>query len=198
MFCLHQGEELSKLVQASQFEKVLHRVAHDLSYRGVVSKTQKLNKTACLSWKKEYNTWWVYKPCTMILVFYLASCVDWSTVKDSTWWGFKASNSPFCKSRAAMSFPKFCFIWKDFNTLENRKQSLIPFLLLLTSLSLSYLLHKSMLHELFGEASKRRNKKQEAKRKKKIEQEKLEGKSLIISSTLSYLIILSVSQWRQH
>ena len=37
-----------------------------------------------------------------------------------------------------------------------------------------------MSKELFGEASKIRNKNQEARRKKKIEQEKLEGKSLEI------------------
>ena len=37
-----------------------------------------------------------------------------------------------------------------------------------------------MSKELFGKASKRRNKKQESRRKKKIEQEKLEGKSLDI------------------
>ena len=37
-----------------------------------------------------------------------------------------------------------------------------------------------MSKELFGEASKCKNKKQEARRKKKIEQEKLEGKSLDI------------------
>jgi len=37
-----------------------------------------------------------------------------------------------------------------------------------------------MSKEQFGEASKCRNKKQEARRKKKIEQEKLEGKSLDI------------------
>ena len=37
-----------------------------------------------------------------------------------------------------------------------------------------------MSQELFGEASKHRNKKQEARIKKKIEQEKLEGKLLNI------------------
>jgi len=49
--------------------------------------------------------------------------------------------------------------WKDYNMKDNREQSLVP------SLSLSYLLHNSMLQELFGEASKPRNKKQEEKRK---------------------------------
>ena len=50
----------------------------------------------------------------------------------------------------------------NFNKKENKEQSPIPFLLK-PSLSLSYLLHKAW------EASKRRNKKQEAWRKKKKE-----------------------------
>ena len=67
----------------------------------------------------------------------------------------------------------------------------ILLLLLQTSLSLSYLLHNSMSQDLFGEASKHRNKKQEEKRKfRKIGREI----SLMISSTLS---IYSVSEWRQ-
>ena len=81
-----------------------------------------------------------------------------------------------------MGFLKIPLNQKEFNTKENRDQSLVPFLLK-TSLPLSYLLHNSMSQELFGEASKRRNKKQEEKME--IEQEKLEGKSFI-SSTLSY------------
>ena len=67
----------------------------------------------------------------------------------------------------------------DFNKKENREQSIIPFLLL-PSLSFSYQLHNSMSQELFGEALKHRNKKQEARRKKKIEQEKFVWKSLDI------------------
>ena len=67
----------------------------------------------------------------------------------------------------------------------------ILLLLLQTSLSLSYLLHNSMSQDLFGEASKHRNKKQEEKRKfRKIGREI----SLMISSTLSFY---SVSEWRQ-
>ena len=52
--------------------------------------------------------------------------------------------------------------------MEHREQSPIPFLLQ-TSLFLSYLLHNSMSKELFGEASNFRNKKHEARRKKKME-----------------------------
>ena len=63
--------------------------------------------------------------------------------------------------------------------MEHREQSPIPFLLQ-TSLFLSYLLHNSMSKELFGEASNFRNKKHEARRKKKIEREKLKGNLLIL------------------
>ena len=54
-------------------------------------------------------------------------------------------------------------IWFE-NTKDNKEQSLIPFLLQI-SLSLFYLLQNLMSKELFGEASKYRNKKQEARRK---------------------------------
>jgi len=49
-----------------------------------------------------------------------------------------------------------------------------------------------MSQELFGEASKPRNKNQEARRKKKLEQEKLD--LLMISFTLSYIIIKAISK----
>ena len=90
-----------------------------------------------------------------------------STTGDSTWWGFKAFNSPFCISGVVMGFRKTPLSRKDFSTKESRKlllKSLKPFLLR-TSLILSYLLHNSMSQDLFGEASKSRNKKQEEKRK---------------------------------
>jgi len=58
--------------------------------------------------------------------------------------------------------------FKLYTTKENREKSLIPFLLQ-TPLSLSYLLHNLMSKELFGEALKCRNKKQETRSKKKIE-----------------------------
>ena len=80
--------------------------------------------------------------------FYLNGCLDWSTVEDSTWWGFKASSSPFCISGAVMGFLKFLLSWKDVNRKENREQSLKPFLLQ-TFLSFSYLLHNLMSQEQF-------------------------------------------------
>jgi len=55
---------------------------------------------------------------------------------------------------------------------DNREQSLVP------SLSLSYLLHNSMSQELFGEASKPRNKKQEEKIK--LNRENWKGNILIL------------------
>ena len=104
----------------------------------------------------------------MIPVFYSTSCEDWTAVEDSSWWGFKAYNSPFCIRGAVMGFLKISLSRKDFKTKENREQSLIPFLLK-TFLSLSYLLHYLMSKVLFGEASKHRNNK---KRKKKIKQKR--------------------------
>jgi hypothetical protein len=55
---------------------------------------------------------------------------------------------------------------KQYKMKEHREQSPIPFFLQ-TSLSLSYLLHNLMSKELFGKALKCKNKKQEARRKKK-------------------------------
>jgi len=66
---------------------------------------------------------------------------------------------------------------KQYKRKEHREKSPIPFFLQ-TSLSLSYLLHNSMLKELFGKAIKCKKQKQEARKKKEIEQKKVEGKSL--------------------
>ena len=97
--------------------------------------------------------------------FYSADFEDWTAVEDSSWWGFKAFNSPFCYKIAVVDFLKIPLSQKDFNTKENREQSLLPFLLQ-TSLSLSYLLH-NLMSELFGEASKHRNNKQAEKKNRK-------------------------------
>ena len=61
---------------------------------------------------------------------------------------------------------------------EYREQSPIPFFLQ-TSLSLSYLLHNSMLKELFGKALCK-NKKQEARRKNKLNRKKWKGNLLTV------------------
>ena len=77
-----------------------------------------------------------------------------------------------------MGFPYSPLTWKEYNRRNTGSNPLYP-----SSYKppyFSYLLHNSMSKEQFGEASKCRNKKQEARRKKKIEQEKLEGKSLDI------------------
>jgi len=62
---------------------------------------------------------------------------------------------------------------------EHREKSPIPFFLQ-TFLSLCYLLHNSMLKELFGKALKCKNKKQEAKRKKKLNRKKWKGNLLTV------------------
>ena len=55
----------------------------------------------------------------------------------------------------------------------------IPFFLQI-SLSLSYLLRNSMLKELFGKTLKCKNKKQEARRKKKLKRKKWKGNLLTV------------------
>ena len=55
---------------------------------------------------------------------------------------------------------------KQYKMKEHREKSPIPFFLQ-TSLSLSYLLHNSMLKRLFEKALKCKNKEQEARRKNK-------------------------------
>ena len=64
-----------------------------------------------------------------------------------------------------MGFLKITGSRKDYNTKDNKEQSLLLFLLQ-TFFFLPYLLHNSMSKELFGEASKCRNKKKEARSKK--------------------------------
>jgi len=51
---------------------------------------------------------------------------------------------------------------------------------------------------LFGEASKFRNKKQKARRKKKMEKEKLEGKSLDIRDFHSFHIFIQLQSMRYY
>ena len=64
------------------------------------------NSIFSLAQLKEYNPWWKYKPCTTIPVFNSTSCEDWTAVEDSSWWGFKAYNSPFCIRGAVIGFLK--------------------------------------------------------------------------------------------
>ena len=104
----------------------------------------------------------------------------------SSLWGFKAYNQPFCLRGAVMGFLKIPLSLKDFNTKENNAQSLKPFLLQ-TFLSLSFLLHNLMSKDLFGEASKSRNNKQEDKRKSNRKENGRE--SLMSSFKLSIFLI---------
>jgi len=86
---------------------------------------------------------------------------------------FKDHNSPFCIWGAVMG--KFLNSpGKQYEMKEHKEKSPIPFFLQ-TSLSLSYLLHNLMLIELFGKASKCKNKKQEARRKNKLNRKKWKG-----------------------
>ena len=68
---------------------------------------------------------------------------------------------------------------KQYKMKEHREKCPIPFFLQ-TSLSLSYLLHNSMLKELFGKALKCKNKKQEARRKNKLNRKKWKGNLLTV------------------
>jgi len=98
-----------------------------------------------------------YRPCTALPVFYSTSCEDWTAVQeDSSQWDFKAYTSPFCIKRTVMDFLKIPLSRKDFNTKENREQ------------------------ELFGEASKCRNKKQETRRNIKLNRKNWKGNLLIL------------------
>ena len=68
---------------------------------------------------------------------------------------------------------------KQYKMKEHREKSPIPFILQ-TSLSLSYQLHNSMFKELFGKALKWKNKKQEARRKNKLNRKKWKGNLLTV------------------
>ena len=103
------------------------------------------------SLKEEFNPLWEYKPCTTIPVFYSNRCEDWTTMEDTSQSrAFRDHNSPFCILGAVMQ------------------------------LSLSYLLHNLTLKELFGKALKCKNKKQEARRKNKLNRKKWKGNLLTV------------------
>ena len=57
------------------------------------------------SQKKKFNHWWLCKPYTTIPVVYSTNCEDWTVVEDSSQWGFKPYNSPFCIRAALLGFP---------------------------------------------------------------------------------------------
>ena len=108
-------------------------------------------------------------PCTKITVFNSTSCEDWTPVEDSSHWGFKVCNSPFCIRGAVTGFGKS-------ERLANEGYGLPPTNLLISLLPAPQLDVKRIIWR----ALKCRNKKQEVRRKKQIEQVKLEGKSLDI------------------
>ena len=82
-----------------------------------------------------------------------------TTAEDTTWWGFKAFNFPFCISSAVMGFLKILLSRKDFKMTESRGlllKSHIPFHLQ-TSLSLSYLHHNLMSQEKLNRKNEKGN-----------------------------------------
>ena len=107
------------------------------------------NNIFCQQPLNEYSSRKYINPCNNSLCLYIYRYIY---------------NCPFCIRNVVMSFLKIPLIRKNYNIKENREQSLIPFLLQ-AFLSLSQLLHNSMSKELFREASKHRNNKQEEKRK---------------------------------
>ena len=55
-----------------------------------------------------------------------AGCVDWSSVEDSTSWGFKASNAPFCISGAVMGFLNSAEVGKTLTQRKNWSNPIYP------------------------------------------------------------------------
>ena len=97
-------------------------------------------------------------------------------------WGLDYHGRYLSRELSGITTPHFAYgvqLWvnslipltgKQYKMKEHREKSPIPFFLQ-TSLSLSYLLHNSMLKELFGKALCKNNK-QEARRKNKLNRKK--------------------------
>jgi len=123
-------------------------------------------------------------------------------------WGLDCHGKYLSRELSGITTPHFAYgvqLWvnslisltgKQHKMKEHREIFPIPFFLQ-TSLSLSYLLHNSKLKELFGKALKCKNKKQEARRKNKLNRKKVEGKSLdsrvcrtiaLVSTSLKFIV----------
>ena len=88
-------------------------------YREVASVIQEENKTrtsssAWFSWKKEYNPWWVYKPCTKLPVF--PRGLDWTAVEYSL-------QLPILHLWVSLKFP---LSWKDYYRRNKWSNPLYP------------------------------------------------------------------------
>ena len=105
-------------------------------------------------------------------------------------WGLHCHGRYLSKELSGITTPHFAYgvkLWvnslipltgKQYKMKEHREKSPIPFFL--QTLSLSYLLQNSMLKELFGKALKCKKKKQEARRKNKLNRKKWKGNLLTV------------------
>ena len=136
--------------------------------RGVASVIKEVKKTRTssdwLSWK-EYNPWWVTSHAQRYRFF------TWPAVRTGLLWKIPPGGA------LRLTTSHFAFWGKDYYTQCNIHS------FLLTSLTLSFLLHNLISKELFEEASKGRNNKQEEKRKKSNGKENWR-ESLMLSFTL--------------
>ena len=108
-------------------------------------------------------------------------------------WGLDCHGRYLSRELSGITTPHFAYgvqLWvnslipltvKQYKMKEHREKSPIPFFLQ-TSLSLSYLLYNSMLKELFGKALKCNYKKQEARRKNKLNRKKWQGNLFTITA----------------
>ena len=94
------------------------------------------------------------------------------------------SQESFQESQLPILYKRFSYGFsltgKQYKMKEHREKSPIPFILQTSTKSLSYQLHNSMFKELFGKALKWKNKKQEARRKNKLNRKKWKGNLLTV------------------
>ena len=79
--------------------------------------------------------------------FFSTRCEDWNAMVDSSQETFQGSQLPILHNGCSYGFSLIPLTGKQYKMKEHREKSPIPFFLQ-TSLSLSYLLHNSMLKEL--------------------------------------------------
>ena len=77
--------------------KALSLVMHLVSYRGRWKHRLKQKFIFSLvQWKRSLTPREKYKPCTIIPVFYLTRCEDWTAIEDSSQESFQARNIYIC------------------------------------------------------------------------------------------------------
>jgi len=126
--------------------------------------------------KEEFNPSQEYKPRTTIPVFYSTSCEDWTAMEDSSQESFQGSQLPILVKGSSYGSSLIPLTGKQYKRNTGRNP-LYP-----SSYKPPYLSPTCSTTQcqtkLFGKALKCKNKKQEARGKKKFEQKKVEGKSL--------------------